>query len=247
MKNIAIIVPLSLGTKTKNRVAKLLRELLDMHQFSPIVVVREYAGHATQLAQQFALEGYYAVVAVGGDDLVNEIACGLIGSQTALGIIPYGKWNRLANHLDISPRMNRAIEMLNHSEAIYMDYGLVNQIPFFVNCGVGGAGWEAESYMLTNENITKHAKAILIQFSNVGQWSYAAYTSPKSSIQDGWLDMTIIDENSNISETIQTKEIHLCREQAGSVDIDGFVVTIPKEMDITIVEDELKVLVKKRF
>ena len=88
MKNIAFIVNPIAGVKTKNRVAKLVRELLDMEQFSPSVVATEYPGHATQLAQQFALEEYYAVIAVGGDGTVNEVASGLVGSNTALGIIP---------------------------------------------------------------------------------------------------------------------------------------------------------------
>ena len=57
MKNIAFIVNPISGTKAKNKIAKLIRELLDLQQFSPTVVATEYAGHATQLAQQFALEG----------------------------------------------------------------------------------------------------------------------------------------------------------------------------------------------
>ena len=64
MKNIAFIVNPISGTKAKNRVAKLIRELLDLQQFAPTVVVTEYAGHATQLAQQFAMEDYYAVTAL---------------------------------------------------------------------------------------------------------------------------------------------------------------------------------------
>ena len=111
MKNIAFIVNPISGTKAKNRVAKLIRELLDTRQFAPTVVATEYAGHATQLAQHFAMEDYYAVVAVGGDGTVNEVASGLIGTNTALGIIPNGSGNGFARHLDISTRMNRAIEM----------------------------------------------------------------------------------------------------------------------------------------
>ena len=72
MKNIAFIVNPISGTKAKNRVTKLIRELLDPQLFSPTVVVTEYAGHATQLAQQFALEGYYAVIAVGGDGTASN-------------------------------------------------------------------------------------------------------------------------------------------------------------------------------
>ena len=102
MKNIAFIVNPISGTKTKNRLAKLIRELLDPQQFAPTVVVTEYAGHATQLAQQFAMQDYYAVIAVGGDGTVNEVASGLIGTNTALGIIPNGSGNGFARHLDIS-------------------------------------------------------------------------------------------------------------------------------------------------
>ena len=58
MKNIAFIVNPVSGTKTKNRITKLIRELLNKELFSPTVVTTEYAGHAKQLPQQFALEGY---------------------------------------------------------------------------------------------------------------------------------------------------------------------------------------------
>ena len=131
MKNIAFIVNPKSGPKTKNRISKLIRELLDKDRFSPTVVVTEYAGHATQLAQQFALEGYYAVIAVGGDGTVNEVASGLRGTDTALGVVPNGSGNGFARHLDISTRMNRAVEMLNNSEVIKVDYCTVNDYPFF--------------------------------------------------------------------------------------------------------------------
>ena len=137
MKNIAFIINPIAGIKTKNRVSKLIRDILDKEQFSPTVVVTEYTGHATQLAQHFALEGYYAVVAVGGDGTVNEVASGLVGTQTALGIIPNGSGNGFARHMDISTRMNRAMEMLNNSEVIKVDYCTVNNIPFFTTCGIG--------------------------------------------------------------------------------------------------------------
>lgn len=220
MKNIAFIVNPISGTKAKNRVAKLIRETLDLQQFSPTVVVTEYAGHATQLARQFALEGYYAVVAVGGDGTVNETACGLVGTKTALGIIPNGSGNGFARHLDISTRMNRAIEMLNSSEAINVDYGTVNDIPFFSTFGIGFDAvvaqdfadssrgfkgyvqsifkdlfqYKPETYQLKGEGIDLTTTAFLINFANAGQWGYDAYIAPKASVQDGWLDVAIVSE-----------------------------------------------------
>ena len=292
MKNIAFIVNPISGTKTKNRVTKLIRELLDPQQFSPTVVLTEYAGHATQLAQQFALEGYYAVVAVGGDGTVNEVATGLIGTDTALGIIPNGSGNGFARHLDISTRANRAVEMLNSSEVINVDYGIVNDIPFFSTCGIGFDAivaqdfadssrgfkgyvqsifkdlfrYKPETYHLEGDGIDVTTKAFLVNFANAGQWGYDAYIAPKASVQDGLLDVAIvsefsmmeavsmalrlftksIDENLHMN-TIRTKELILTRDNEGVMHIDGTPTVMPAKLHVKIVEDGLKVLVKKRF
>ena len=292
MKNIAFIINPISGTKTKNRVTKLIRDLLVPLQFAPTVVVTEYAGHATQLAQQFAMQEYYAVVAVGGDGTVNEVASGLIGTNTALGIIPCGSGNGFARHLDISTRMNRAIEMLNNSEAIQVDYGLINDKPFFSTCGVGFDAvvaqdfsdsdrglkgyvqsifkdlfqYQPENYHLAGEGIDQTTTAFLINFANAGQWGYDAYIAPKASVQDGWLDVAIVSKfpmviapglalslfTKNIDDmlhmnTLRTKEITLTRDNEGIAHIDGTPVNMPAQLHVKIVEDGLKVLVKKRF
>lgn len=293
MKNIAFIVNPVSGPKTKNRITKLIRELLNKELFSPTVVVTEYAGHATQLAQQFALEGYYAVIAVGGDGTINEVGKGLCGTNTALGIIPNGSGNGFARHLEISTRMNRAVEMLNNSEVISVDYCTVNDIPFFSTFGVGFDAlvaqdfsntsrglkgyiesilkdifqYKPEQYHLQGEGIDLTTSAFLINCANASQWGYDACIAPKASLQDGWMDVAIvsefpltkapelawqlftksIDEN-HYMHTIRAKEIMLERENDSSpVHIDGTPTQMAKDLHIKIVEDGLKVLVKKRF
>lgn len=294
MKNIAFIVNPISGTRTKGRVAKLIRELLDPQQFSPTVVVTEYAGHATQLAHQFALEGYYAVVAVGGDGTVNEVATGLAGSNTALGIVPNGSGNGFARHLDISTRMNRAIEMLNSSEVINVDYGMVNDKAFFSTCGIGFDAlvavkfskgntrgitgyvqnivnnifqYKSEHYHIHGDGVHIDTNALLVNFANANQWGYDAYVAPKASIQDGWLDMVIvdqfpviaaaeltlnylsklIDEEAFHSNTVRIKEVTLNRATATPIHIDGDPIDMPTELHVKVIEEGLKVLVKKRF
>lgn len=293
MKNIAFIVNPVSGTKTKNRITKLIRELLNKELFSPTVVTTEYAGHATQLAQQFALEGYYAVIAVGGDGTINEVGKGLCGTNTALGIIPNGSGNGFARHLEISTRMNRAVEMLNNSEVISVDYCTVNDIPFFSTFGVGFDAlvaqdfsntsrglkgyiesilkdifqYKPEQYHLQGEGIDLTTSAFLINFANASQWGYDACIAPKASLQDGWMDVAIVNEfplikapelawqlftksidENHYMHTIRAKEIMLERENESSpVHIDGTPTQMAKDLHIKIVEDGLKVLVKKRF
>jgi len=70
------------------------------------VAETQHAGHATQLARNAAREGLAMVVAAGGDGTIAEVANGLIGSTTALGVIPLGTANVLAKEykLPTSPR-----------------------------------------------------------------------------------------------------------------------------------------------
>lgn len=60
-----------------------------------------HRGHATELARQAAQEGVRIVVAAGGDGTIAEVAAGLAGSDSALGVLPLGTANVLALELGI--------------------------------------------------------------------------------------------------------------------------------------------------
>lgn len=95
-----IINPIS-GTQNKEQILKWLDQKLDKEKYIPEVIYTEWAGHAVEIAAQKAKEDAFAVVAIGGDGTINEIARSLVHTKTALGIIPCGSGNGLARHLQI--------------------------------------------------------------------------------------------------------------------------------------------------
>jgi len=88
----------------RRRAASLWRVLDVLVENGVMVEVAEtqHAGHATELARAAAREGRQMVVAAGGDGTIAEVANGLIGSDTVLGIIPLGTANVLAKEYRLS-------------------------------------------------------------------------------------------------------------------------------------------------
>lgn len=88
----------------RRRAASLWRvlDLLVENGVKVEVAETQHAGHATELARAAAREGRSMVVAAGGDGTIAEVANGLLGSATALGIIPLGTANVLAKEYRLS-------------------------------------------------------------------------------------------------------------------------------------------------
>lgn len=259
MKNIAFIInPVSGSKETQNakkKLPKLIMQTLDSEQWLPNIAFTEYAGHATEMAYQFARMGFDAVVAVGGDGTVNEVAKGIVESQktkaesrTALGIIPMGSGNGFARHLNIPVRPQKAIEMLNHSEPIRVDYGTANGRLFISTCGTGfdaliadhfagsnRRGFSAylqnilhdvfnytpQTYHLIGDGLDVTHKAFLITFANANQWGYEALIAPKASVQDGKMDIMLMSSHAILGSASLALRLF-----AGSIDDSHFMNTI---------------------
>lgn len=72
-------------------------------------------------------------MAIGGDGTVNEIARSLVHTSVAFGVIPCGSGNGLARHLRIPMDPLGSIKVLNRFDIECLDYGKINDVPFFVH------------------------------------------------------------------------------------------------------------------
>ena len=263
MKNIAFIInPISGAKETQNakkKLPKLIMQTLDMEQWLPNIVFTEYAGHATELAYQYARMGFDAVVAVGGDGTINEVARGLKDTKTALGIIPMGSGNGFARHLNISIRPQKALEMLNHSEPIAVDYGLANGKLFVSTCGTGfdavvadnfagsnkrgfmtylqntlkvAWSYQPQTYHIVGDGLDVTHKAFLITFANANQWGYEALIAPKASLQDGKMDIMLMSSHAILGSASLALRLF-----TGSIDNSYFMDTL-RAKEVTLEREE---------
>ncbi len=99
--------------------------------------------HAVELAQQAA--GKVDVVfAVGGDGTIGQVASGLAGSSTALGILPAGTHNVMGTELGMRPfgwnrwwALDENLRELVNAPVYNVDMGLCNGKPFLLWAGLG--------------------------------------------------------------------------------------------------------------
>ncbi len=288
-KIVFVINPIS-GTQGKEQILAWVNEKLDREKYDMEVVYTEYAGHAVKIAAQKAAEKAFAVVAIGGDGTINEIARSLVHTDTALGIIPCGSGNGLARHLQIPLDPKKAVDIINGGRLEVIDYGKINGIPFFCTCGVGfdafvslkfsQAGkrgpltyleqtlleslkYRPEVYELEMDgNASARYRAFLIACGNASQYGNNAYITPRATLDDGLLDVTIlepftvldvpslsfqlfnktIDQNSRI-KTFQCKSLRIHRSKPGVVHFDGDPMMAGEDIEVSIVQRELKVIV----
>ena len=135
-KILYLINPIS-GTQRKKGIALLAETLTNRDLYEVELSYTEYAGHATELTKAAVDRGIDVVVAVGGDGTVNEVGRALVHTDTALAIIPCGSGNGLARHLRIPLSPRKAIDIINQGFVQALDYGTINDCPFFCTCGVG--------------------------------------------------------------------------------------------------------------
>ncbi len=96
-----ILNPVAGGAKLAGLQDK-LKQRLDELGISGQFVKTTGLGDATKLAKQAVVAGATTIVAVGGDDTVNEVINGARTADVAIGVIPLGERNRLAEQLGIT-------------------------------------------------------------------------------------------------------------------------------------------------
>jgi YegS/Rv2252/BmrU family lipid kinase len=100
--------------------------------------------HTIELAKQASAEKRDAVFAVGGDGTIGNVVNGLIGTETALGVLPSGTANVWSIELGLRPFtwtrpwvLQKNASILANAPCYSVDVGVCNQYSFMMWAGIG--------------------------------------------------------------------------------------------------------------
>lgn len=91
-------------------------------------------------ARRAVADGIETLLVAGGDGMINTIGAELVGTNTALGVIPAGSGNGFARHFNIPLQTDKAAAVLAQAMRTRIDVGTANGRPFFVTCSMA---WDA--------------------------------------------------------------------------------------------------------
>lgn len=110
-----------------------------------IIIERTHgAEHTTSLAEQAVEDHLDALFVAGGDGSINQSVAGLMGGDTALGVLPAGTANVWAQELGLPilswtnlTALERSARMLSDGKTHRVDVGICRGNPYLLWAGVG--------------------------------------------------------------------------------------------------------------
>lgn len=122
--------------------------ILAAHGWQIQVEQTEDGEHITALAAQAVEQGMDALFIGGGDGSLNRALPALIGSETALGVLPAGTANVWAQEIGLHglgwtrwSALEESARLLVEAPVRSVDVGMCNQAPFLLWAGIGLDGF----------------------------------------------------------------------------------------------------------
>jgi diacylglycerol kinase (ATP) len=231
-----IINPISGGASPRaaRARAQLALAVVDAHGDPVEVLMTEGVGHARELAKSAVRRGARLVLAWGGDGTINEVASALAFDGVPLGIVPAGSGNGLARELGVALRPERAIADALQAVPRPMDLGEIDGHMFANVAGIGFdahiasafvtstrrgfvsyagitlralVGYVPSTYRVTTGGVQTAHRAILVTIANSAQFGNNARIAPGARVDDGELDLVVMEERSRLGTVCQVPRL----------------------------------------
>ena len=181
-------------------------------------------------------QGARLVMAWGGDGTINEVASALAFGDVPLGIIAAGSGNGLATELGVDRRPELAMASSIQGTPAAIDVGELGGRLFVNVAGIGidahvawqfnqahnvgrGLGgylrigvrallsYAPASYTITTDESRVSVRAVLVVVANGAQYGNGARIAPDARVDDGQLDLVVVEERSRFLTLCQTPRL----------------------------------------
>jgi YegS/Rv2252/BmrU family lipid kinase len=186
------------------------------------ILVTERGGHARELATACLDRGIDLVIAWGGDGTVNEVASGLVFRTATMAVIPSGSGNGLARELGVPLDPPGAFATAIDGRTRVIDCGELDRRLFFNVAGLGLDArvahafaanglvrrgfrryleiaareiftYTPDEHTIVADGRAVRSRALLVALANARQYGNGALIAPNARIDDGKLDVVVID------------------------------------------------------
>ena len=221
-KIIYLINPIC-GTSKKEGIKKLIERETSAREIHFEIAATDPDGDYDFLKEKITTEHFTDVVIIGGDGTVNQVTNALRHLPVTFGIIPFGSGNGLAFAADIPKKSEAALSIIFSGNTKPVDAFYINE---HYSCMLSGLGFDAQVahnfaakstrglFTYTQESLINFFKAHPFQFevslndfsfftdafaisiANSNQFGNNLTIAPKASLNDGLLDIVIIQKMS---------------------------------------------------
>jgi YegS/Rv2252/BmrU family lipid kinase len=202
------------------------------------VFMTERPGHARELAAAALDRGITTIVAWGGDGTVNEVASVMAFRDATLAIVPSGSGNGLARELLIPVRPDEAFEAAFAGRDCRIDAGELDGRLFFNIAGIGLDAkvahrfaedglvrrgflryleiaaqelftYKASMHTVVADGVSIRVDALMIAIANARQYGNGALIAPDARLNDGRLDVVVIERRSPLAAMLHAPRLFL--------------------------------------
>ena len=220
MKKYKLIANPAAGTHRSRHIAAQVVELLGQRKLEFDLEFTAAPKHAAEIALR-SCRDFDAIVAIGGDGTIHEIAGAMLDCHIPLGIIPAGSGNDLIKSLGIPNDVRAAVDILTAGQARVIDAGTINGLCFVNVVGIGfdaavnhnshGFRWPASGLLryvmalittlgtysslpltITIDGTTATQDLFLLTIGNGTTCGGGFRLTPHARLDDGLLDVTFV-------------------------------------------------------
>jgi diacylglycerol kinase (ATP) len=209
------------GNGNRSNIRQLIEKKLALNKTDYAIFPTNAEGNYDSIRNQITHEGVTDVIVAGGDGTISSVVSNLRDTGVHFGLIPCGSGNGLALCAGIPKNSKKAIDLVFTGTPVLVDAFTINN---HFSCMLSGLGFDAQvahdfakqnkrglityvkqtyanfikakpfSFDIIVNDKSVSTNAFFISIANSNQFGNQVTIAPKASLNDGLLDIVIVQE-----------------------------------------------------